>query len=75
MFVFSKQQDNFFYLNISLLIDKNSMERYMAILETQTINWDSFQFKIEAFDETDVNMNYLLFNVFSDSNLNSASLK
>ena len=50
------QQDHLLYLNVSMLIDKNSMERHMAFLETQKINLDSFQFKNKFFDETMVNM-------------------
>ena len=55
------------YLNISTLSDKNPVERYMTVLETQRINWDSFEFTIRAFNETKVNMINLLFNVISNS--------
>ena len=62
-------------LCISMLIDKNPMERYRAVLETQRMNWDSFQFKIEALDKTKVNMINLLFNNISNSDLNFVCLK
>ena len=46
------------------------MERYESVLETQSIDWDSFQFEIEALDETKVNMINVLFNIIFDSFLN-----
>ena len=58
-----------------MLIEKNPMERYRAVLETQRINWDSFEFKSQAIDETKVNMINILFNIFSNSYLNSICLK
>ena len=53
-----------------MLIDKNVMERYKSVLEMQRIDWDSFQFKIEALDETKVNMINILFNFIFNSDLN-----
>ena len=40
------------------------------MLETEKIDWDSFQFKVEALNETKVNMINDFFNVNSDSYLN-----
>ena len=37
-FIASKQHDYLSHLNISMLIDKDLMERYKAVLETQRIN-------------------------------------
>ena len=58
-----------------MLMDKNPMERYMAVLETQKINWDSFKFKIEDLAETKVSMISLLFNIISNLDLNYDCLK
>ena len=51
-----------------MLIDNNLVERYIAVLVAQQINWDSFELKI-AMDETKVDMINLLFNVISNSDL------
>ena len=45
------------------------------MLETKRLDWDSFQFKVEAIDETKVNMINALFNVSSDSDLNFVCIK
>ena len=70
IFVSSKQHDPCSYLQLSTLIDKNPVERCKSMLETEKIDWDSFQFKIEALDETKVNMINNFFNVISDLDLN-----
>ena len=62
-------------LNISILIDKNLVERYRAVSETQRIHLNSFEFKIEAIDETKVNMINLLFDTISNSDLNLVCFK
>ena len=56
-------------------IDKNPMEIHKSVLEMEKIDWDSFQFKVEALDETKVNMINDLFNVISDSDFNFACIK
>ena len=58
-----------------MLIDKNLVERYKSVLDTQRIDWDLFQFKMEALDETKVNMINVLFNVVFESDLNFVCLK
>ena len=58
-----------------MLIDKNPVERYKSVLETQKIDWDSFQFKIDALDDTKVNMIIDFFNVISESDLNIICIK
>ena len=75
IFISSKQQDNLSLLNISMIIDKKPMERYRAVLKTQRINGDSFELKIESLDETKVKMINLLFNIISNSDINSVCLK
>ena len=40
------------------------------MLETGKIDWGSFQFKVEALEETKVKMINDLFNAISDSDLN-----
>ena len=70
IFVFSKQHNLCPYLQLSTLIDKNPMERYESMLETEKIDWDSFQFIVEALDQSKVNMTNDLFNVISDLDLN-----
>ena len=75
IFVPSKQHDHLSSLQLSTLIDKNPIERYMSMLETENIDWDSFQFEVEALDETKVNMINLLFNVISDLDLNFVCIK
>ena len=56
-------------------IDKNPMEIHKSVLEMEKIDWDSFQFKVEALDETKVSMINVLFNVISDSVLNFVCIK
>ena len=58
-----------------MIIDKKPMERYRAVLKTQRINGDSFELKIESLDETKVKMINLLFNIISNSGINSVCLK
>ena len=58
-----------------MIIDKKPMERYRAVLKTQRINGDSFELKIESLDETKVKMINLLFNIISNSDINSVCLK
>ena len=65
-----KQQDPLLYLQLSTLIGKNPMEKYKSVLEMQRFNWDSFQFKMDALDETQVNMINDLFDINFDSFLN-----
>ena len=60
----SKQQDHLSHLNILMLIDEKAVERYKAVLETQSINWDPFQFIIEALDETKVNISFFFLLLF-----------
>ena len=45
------------------------------MLETEKIDWDSFQFNLEALDETNMNMISDLFNVISDSDVNFVCIK
>ena len=47
----------------------------MAVLMTQKISWDLFQLKIEALDGTNIKTINLLFNIISNSDLNSVCLK
>ena len=70
-----KQQDHPSYLQLSSLIDNNPVERYKSVLETQRVDWDSFQFETEALDEIKVNMKNVLFNIIFDSFLNFVCLK
>ena len=58
-----------------MLIDKNPMERYKSVLKTQRIDWDSFQFEMEALDEIKVNLINVLFNIILDLFLNLVCLK
>ena len=51
------------------------MERYKSVLETQSTDCDSLQFKMDALDETKVNMINVLFYVILDSDLNFVFLK
>ena len=74
IFIASKQQDRLSHPIISMLNDNNPVERYRLIMETQRINWDSFQFKIKVVDEIKVNM-INLFNFISNLGLNSSCLK
>ena len=65
----SKQHNPCSCIQLPTLIEKNPMEKYKSMLETEKIDWDSFQFKAEAFNETKVNIINDLFNVISDSDL------
>ena len=53
-----------------MLIDKNPMENYKSMLETEKNDWDSFEL-----DETKMNTINVLFNVISDSDLNYVCIK
>ena len=58
-----------------MLIDKNPVERYKSVLEKQRIYWDTFQLKMEALNETKMNMINVLFNVIFDLDLNFVCLE
>ena len=47
IFIALNEEDHLSHLNISMLIDKNPVERYRVVLQTQKINWDSFKFKLK----------------------------
>ena len=55
--------------------NKNPLKRYMAVLETQRIKGNLFKFKIEAIDETKVNIINILFNIISNSHLKTVCFK
>ena len=62
-FILLKQQDHWSYLQLLTFIDKNPMKRYESVLETQRIDCDSFQFKKDISDETQVKLSIVLFNI------------
>ena len=43
-----------------MLIDKNPLARYKYVMETEKIDWDSFQFKVKALDGIMVNIHVFL---------------
>ena len=56
IFIAPKQQDHLSQFSISILIDKDPINRYRAVLNAQRINWDSFEFKVEALNEAKINI-------------------